>query len=125
MSADEAALIERINSVDRDAAFAELFAQYRVRVFTICQYLTRSRADAEVRVDPPAAANIDPAEVRQDRERLWKAMEELSLEHRTVLALFAVEGMGHKEIASILGVPEGTVWSRLHLARKRLAALLA
>jgi DNA-directed RNA polymerase specialized sigma24 family protein len=41
------------------------------------------------------------------------------------MALFAVEGLSHREIAAILGgAPEGTVWSRLHAARKRLAALL-
>jgi RNA polymerase sigma factor (sigma-70 family) len=67
----------------------------------------------------------DPVEANEDRRRLWAALEQLSLEHRTVIALFAVEGLGHKEIAAVLGVPEGTVWSRLHLARKRLAVLLA
>jgi DNA-directed RNA polymerase specialized sigma24 family protein len=33
---------------------------------------------------------------------------------------FALEGLGHAAIAEILGFPEGTVWSRLHLARARL-----
>jgi RNA polymerase sigma-70 factor (ECF subfamily) len=42
-----------------------------------------------------------------------------------VLSLFALDGLDHAEIAAILGVPAGTVWSRLHLARKRLNALLA
>ena len=41
-----------------------------------------------------------------------------------VLSLFAVEGLRHREIAEILGVPEGTVWSRLHQARRLLAAAL-
>jgi RNA polymerase sigma-70 factor (ECF subfamily) len=34
------------------------------------------------------------------------------------------DGLGHGEIAEILGIPEGTVWSRLHQARKALAAAL-
>jgi RNA polymerase sigma-70 factor (ECF subfamily) len=171
---DEAELLERLQrrTVDRDAAFAELFERYRVRVFTICRHLTRSRADAEdatqevfvallralpgfrgdsalatfihriamrvaikhrqkssrhseLRVEPAPRATGDPLESKQDQQRLWSAIEQLSLEHRTVLALFAVDGMSHREIAATLGVPEGTVWSRLHLARKRLAALLA
>lgn len=45
--------------------------------------------------------------------------------HRAVLTLFAVEGLKHADIAEVLGIPEGTVWSRLHLARKRLLTLLA
>jgi RNA polymerase sigma-70 factor (ECF subfamily) len=31
-----------------------------------------------------------------------------------------VDGLSHREIADILGVPEGTVWSRLHAARRML-----
>ena len=47
----------------------------------------------------------------------------LSVEHRTALSLFAVEELSHHEIAEILCVPEGTVWSRLNAARKQLSAL--
>ena len=41
-----------------------------------------------------------------------------------VLSLFALRGLTHAEIAEVLGVPVGTVWSRLHQARQRLGALL-
>ena len=54
-------------------------------------------------------------------EKLSSAMDRLSAEHRIVISLFAVDGLKHAEIAGILGVPEGTVWSRLHAARERLA----
>ncbi len=84
---------------------------------------------------PPLAIeqNFEPAserpeqvlEARDEARRLERAMSRLPAEQRTVLALFAVDGLGHREIAEVLGVPEGTVWSRLHLARKRLAAELA
>lgn len=47
-------------------------------------------------------------------------MARLPAELRAVLSLFALEGMKHREIAEVLGIPEGTVWSRLHRARKRL-----
>jgi RNA polymerase sigma-70 factor (ECF subfamily) len=65
------------------------------------------------------------ASARQEAARLERALDELSAEHRAVLSLFAVDGLGHEQIAEILGVPTGTVWSRLHAARKRLQAAVA
>ncbi|MBX7116852.1 MAG: sigma-70 family RNA polymerase sigma factor [Myxococcaceae bacterium] len=64
------------------------------------------------------------AEGRQLGRRLSLAISKLSAEQRAVLALFAVEGLSQKDIAEILVIPEGTVWSRLHAARKRLQELL-
>ena len=57
--------------------------------------------------------------------QLRRALASLSLEHATMLSLFAAEGLSHSEIAEILGIPEGTVWSRLHTARRKLAEQLA
>jgi RNA polymerase sigma-70 factor (ECF subfamily) len=57
------------------------------------------------------------------RDRARKAaaaVARLPAEPRAVLSLFAIEGLSHREIADILGVPEGTVWSRLHAARRAL-----
>ncbi len=52
------------------------------------------------------------------------AMAGLPSELRAVLVLRAVEGLSYAEIAEALGVPAGTVMSRLSRARERLAALL-
>jgi RNA polymerase sigma-70 factor (ECF subfamily) len=43
---------------------------------------------------------------------------------RTVAVLCDIEGLKGKEVARILGLPEGTVWRRLHQARRRLRAML-
>lgn len=64
------------------------------------------------------------AQSRQLGDRLSVALSKLSAEQRVVLTLFAIEGLSQKDIADVLAVPEGTVWSRLHAARKRLQALL-
>lgn len=74
--------------------------------------------------EPAAPSRCNPAIVRDERDRLHAALAALSADHRVVIALFAIEGLSHKEIAALLGVPEGTIWSRLHLARKRLADTL-
>jgi RNA polymerase sigma-70 factor, ECF subfamily len=49
-------------------------------------------------------------------------LEALSPEHREVLVLRELEGFSYEEIAKTLGVPRGTVESRLHRARRQLKA---
>ncbi|HEX4352555.1 MAG TPA: RNA polymerase sigma factor [Polyangiales bacterium] len=53
---------------------------------------------------------------------LERAIVRLSTAKRTVLLLAEVEGFTCEEIAEMLGVPVGTVWTRLHHARKELRA---
>ncbi len=55
-----------------------------------------------------------------DQQSLRRALEELPVEFREVLILRELEELSYKEIATIAGVPLGTVMSRLARARKRL-----
>jgi RNA polymerase sigma factor (sigma-70 family) len=55
-----------------------------------------------------------------DRQLLKGALEELPLVFREVLILLELEGLTYKEIAEVLGVPIGTVMSRLARGRHRL-----
>jgi RNA polymerase sigma-70 factor, ECF subfamily len=59
------------------------------------------------------------------RQRIDKALNQLSHEHRTVLVLHEFEEMEYKEIAKVMGCSIGTIMSRLFYARRRMAALLA
>ena len=65
-----------------------------------------------------------------ENERLEKlrqldlALAQLSEEHRIVVLLHDTEGYKLKEIQDLIGVPEGTVKSRLHRARARLKEIL-
>ncbi len=59
------------------------------------------------------------------RQRIDRALEQLSYEHRTVLVLHEFEEMEYKEIAKTMDCSIGTVMSRLFYARRKLAALLA
>lgn len=59
-----------------------------------------------------------------DRESLARALERLPTEFREVLVLRELEGMSYKEISVVMGVPEGTVMSRLARARDRLRRVL-
>ena len=59
------------------------------------------------------------------RQRIDRALGQLSHEHRTVLVLHEFEEMEYKEIAKTMQCSIGTVMSRLFYARRKLAALLA
>lgn len=58
------------------------------------------------------------------KELLWRGLGRISLDHREVLVLKELEGLSYTEIAEALGIPEGTVASRLFHARRALKAAL-
>lgn len=64
-----------------------------------------------------------PASIFETRRDLDICLARLSLPKRTVLILSEVEGFTNDEIARMLDIPVGTVWTRLHHARRELRAL--
>jgi RNA polymerase sigma-70 factor (ECF subfamily) len=54
------------------------------------------------------------------KEHLQRALERLPLEFREIIILYELEGLSYKELAAALGIPVGTVMSRLSRARRRL-----
>ena len=72
----------------------------------------------------PVATAEDLAVRSQFEERLDAALEELPEKPRLVLLLAAMQGHTLEEVAAMLGVPVGTVKSRLFFARKQLAEKL-
>ena len=90
--------------------------------------IRRSARDA-VATDPAVLAELDLADgsVADTLVRLngiERALAQLPEEQREVLLLVSLEGMSYDEVAYTLGVPAGTVMSRLSRARSRLAGLL-
>jgi len=59
------------------------------------------------------------------RDKLHRAIDELSEIYRTTFVMHDVEGYTHEEIANVLGVAEGTCKSRLSVARAQLREKLA
>lgn len=75
-------------------------------------------------------AALPGADARHDAMRrvlaaqVWAALDDLPLDQRVAFVLCEVEQRTSVEVAAIVGVPEGTVRTRLHHARKRLRAAL-
>jgi RNA polymerase sigma-70 factor (ECF subfamily) len=115
---------------------SELFTWlYRIAFNTAISFKRRRRG--VVRIDghggdggiDPEDRSLDTApdagmERSEDERVLAEAMAKLSPEHRTVLVLKDIDGLKYEEIAEVMGVPIGTVRSRLHRARLELKSLL-
>ena len=83
------------------------------------------REQAAVDEQVGATGVDDVVATNEFQRKLAAALDELPEKLRMVIVLAAIEGYDTRETAKLLGVPEGTVKSRLHLARKRLAEALA
>jgi RNA polymerase sigma-70 factor (ECF subfamily) len=80
--------------------------------------MTRERALRDLAMHPPATSDTDAVDRRELRERIAELPENL----RAVLLLRYYEAMNEAEMAEVLGVPRGTIKSRLHAALRRLRA---
>ena len=106
---------------------------------TFVTWMTENRSGRMIFVpDTPVADNADKDETMWgsqprdpeslllkpiDSETLGRLMEQLPAEYREVLLLREVEDLAYKEIAKVIGVPVGTVMSRLSRARHSLRKL--
>ena len=83
--------------------------------------------DEENEVPEPASADNPESLLlaRRDSEQIRVALEQLAVPQREIILLCDVEELSYKEIAETLGVPIGTVMSRLSRARQALRELLS
>jgi RNA polymerase sigma-70 factor (ECF subfamily) len=124
---------QSLHSFKGDAEFFTWL--YRIAFNTAISLKRKKRATVSLDASGPEGG-IDPddpseyikpgaALQRSEEEaQLQEAMNRLSHEHREVLVLKDIEGLKYEEIAEILGVPIGTIRSRLHRARLELRDLL-
>jgi RNA polymerase sigma factor (sigma-70 family) len=79
-------------------------------------------SDSDVDLAESVSAAVDDA---AESDRVFRALAHLGERHRDVLLLAASGDLSYEEIARALGIPIGTVRSRLSRARLRLRELLA
>jgi len=81
--------------------------------------------DDDSTADLSAGDEADAAAIQSsERRRIDRAMAALPVEFREVIVLRELEDLSYREISDVVGVPVGTVMSRLSRARNRLADLL-
>jgi RNA polymerase sigma-70 factor, ECF subfamily len=85
----------------------------------------RERRELRAVWPAPEPSVHEVAERNEFREHLWRAIDTLPEKLRIVLVLSAIEEYDVAEVAALLGLPDGTVKSRLHHARRRLAEVLS
>lgn len=75
----------------------------------------------ETRIDPADESSLGdptlPIVLAERDEMIQRALNSLADDHRAVVVMKEFDGLRYEEIAAILGVPVGTVRSRLHRAR--------
>jgi RNA polymerase sigma-70 factor (ECF subfamily) len=109
---------------DRERAFAFGTAIRVAQSFR--RRAARESLDDASEAHPSMVPGADElSDQKRARELLDRVLGEMSLELRTVFVLFELEGLTSPEIVELVGVPLGTVASRLRRARERFHELVA
>lgn len=113
-------------SPDKGAASTWIFTIARnLRIDLVRKQSSRPYVDLDsVEIASDAPHGISVVEQTQVVARVSKALESLPEEQREVVRMSFVQEMPHSEIAERIGIPLGTVKSRLRLAYDRLRPLL-
>jgi RNA polymerase sigma-70 factor (ECF subfamily) len=93
---------------------------YTVGLNVARRALRRARIEA-ILLRRPAV----PPPVREDTPELWDAVRQLPRQQRVAVVLHYVADLSQRDVASVMGVAEGTIAATLHTARKRLADSLS
>ena len=135
-------LLKAYGSLDRFEGRSGFYTWLYRLIFNLCIDLKRrDRSGRHVEWDDAVAREAAPGhpaggpgrglgepghelERGEARAALARAIEELPEDARRTLLLREVDGLSYAEIARCLGIPKGTVMSRLHHARRRVREML-
>lgn len=103
-------------AIARNLCFRHLRSQRRFHFFQ------GKMASQEVAEEP--AGPHEDAERKEGIARVRRVLQQLPVKQREVAVLYELEGLEGRVIADMVGVPIGTVWTRLTQARKSLEQLM-
>jgi len=98
--------------IARNTAFSHLRAKYRERA-----HFDEAGSVGQIEARDEGAS-------LEDAERVHHALDQISVAHKEALTLFLLEDLSMDQMAEVLGIPLGTVKSRLHHAKRALRAVL-
>ncbi len=133
--------IKAFQSINRFQGQASFFTWiYRIAINSTLTHVRKNRSRSffsleSINSEEPVSQEIIAAltdktgadrdtHVRELQEKLNEAMQKLSINHRTVVTLFEIDGLSHQDIAEVMNCSVGTVRSRLHYAKQLLQAEL-
>jgi RNA polymerase sigma-70 factor (ECF subfamily) len=120
---DDEPFLPWFHRILRNTCFSFLRKNKRIRRTSLSGDADQDEGDWEIDAEaPPPSAGAEHDELVQ---ALRRGFERLGARDREILALRHFEELSYKEIAAALGIPEGTVMSRLFHARRRLRDELA
>ena len=101
---------------------------YRIVINVCTQEKSQARLsvsldDPDSRLPPPAAVDRGFADLEL-RDRLEKAIQQLSPQSRLLIAGHYLQGVQYEDLATAMGLPLGTVKTQLHRAKRQLRQLL-
>ncbi len=119
----------RLESFDGRSSLKTWLGGIALRVASDYRRSASARREVLVAEAPPeSSSEADQLRRLEAQERLAvldAVLAALPIEQRTVFVLFELEQVSGEEIAELLGVPEGTVRSRLRLARRAFSKIVA
>ncbi len=98
---------------------------YRIAINTLKNELEKEATRNRFKENAKGRYSVDyPEEYCENssekKKIIWKGMEYITEIEREIIVLVDIQGMSHKEVSELLGIPVGTVKSRLSRAREHL-----
>ena len=126
LDAVQEAFIDAFQALDR----FDLSRRFYPWFYTILRNCCYKLAARRKRVETSSTAELEilapmPDVTGEETMLLERALRELSPPERELLTLKHLDGLSYEELAARLGVPQGTIMSRLYHARKHLRQRLA
>ena len=116
-------LFDKLSSFRHESEFSTWV--HRMAVNEALQHLRRARRHPTVQLVPTELIQSRVDQESDSKELLETAMSRMDAELRLILELKEIEQMPYSQIAELVGIPEGTVGSRLNRARRELRAQLS
>jgi RNA polymerase sigma-70 factor (ECF subfamily) len=114
------AILSGLPKLDDPACFRRW--AYQIVTYKCADWI-RARQSERTRAAPLTKDPTDQLQSSTSHDEialLRESLKRLEPEERTVLSMFYLDGLSLREVATALGLPEGTVKSRLHYARLKL-----